>query len=145
MVNQITTLIGRPEAVVTIHGGMGREERKKAEEAFKQDVTVQVLIATDAAGEGINLQRAHLMVNYDLPVKAKLDQVVADRLDQSRLREPGTGQLRFIEVKGRIEGRKRLQSPKTKSWRHSINQTILSWHWCRFLRIRIFQKEMRLR
>ncbi|MBF2035524.1 MAG: DUF3883 domain-containing protein [Leptolyngbyaceae cyanobacterium T60_A2020_046] len=67
LVNQITTLIGRPEAVVTIHGGMGREERKKAEEAFKQDVTVQVLIATDAAGEGINLQRAHLMVNYDLP------------------------------------------------------------------------------
>jgi len=46
---------------------MGREERKKAEEAFKQDVAVQVLVATDAAGEGINLQRAHLMVNYDLP------------------------------------------------------------------------------
>ena len=67
LVSQITTLIGRSEAVVTIHGGMGREERKKAEEAFKQDVTVQVLIATDAAGEGINLQRAHLMVNYDLP------------------------------------------------------------------------------
>ena len=46
---------------------MGREDRKKAEEAFKQDKTVQVLVATDAAGEGINLQRAHLMVNYDLP------------------------------------------------------------------------------
>lgn len=30
-------------------------------------MTVQVLLATDAAGEGINLQRAHLMVNYDLP------------------------------------------------------------------------------
>ncbi len=67
LVSQITTLIGRSEAVVTIHGGMGREERKRAEEAFKQDVGVQVLIATDAAGEGINLQRAHLMVNYDLP------------------------------------------------------------------------------
>ncbi|GAB4324009.1 MAG: helicase-related protein [Leptolyngbyaceae cyanobacterium] len=67
LVHQITTLLGRPEAVVTIHGGMGREERKRSEEAFKQDVTVQVLIATDAAGEGINLQRAHLMVNYDLP------------------------------------------------------------------------------
>ena len=65
--HRITTLLGRPEAVVTIHGGMGREERKKAEEAFKQDVRVEVLIATDAAGEGINLQRAHLMVNYDLP------------------------------------------------------------------------------
>jgi hypothetical protein len=67
LVHQITTLLGRPEAVVTIHGGMGREERRRSEEAFKQDVTVQVLIATDAAGEGINLQRAHLMVNYDLP------------------------------------------------------------------------------
>ena len=29
--------------------------------------TCAVLVATDAAGEGINLQRAHLMVNYDLP------------------------------------------------------------------------------
>ncbi|AFZ48924.1 helicase-related protein [Dactylococcopsis salina] len=67
LTQRIGTLLGRPEAVVTIHGGMGREERKKAEEAFKQDVNVDVLIATDAAGEGINLQRAHLMVNYDLP------------------------------------------------------------------------------
>jgi superfamily II DNA or RNA helicase len=67
LTERISTLLGQPEAVVTIHGGIGREERKKAEQAFKQDVTVQVLIATDAAGEGINLQRAHLMVNYDLP------------------------------------------------------------------------------
>jgi superfamily II DNA or RNA helicase len=64
---KIKSLIGRSEAVVTIHGSMGREERKKAQEAFTQDKDVQVLIATDAAGEGINLQRAHLMVNYDLP------------------------------------------------------------------------------
>jgi superfamily II DNA or RNA helicase len=67
LADRIRTLIGRSEAVVMIHGGMGREQRKKAEESFKQDVTVQVLLATDAAGEGINLQRAHLMVNYDLP------------------------------------------------------------------------------
>lgn len=67
LTEKIKTLLGRNEAVVNIHGGMGREERKKAEEAFKQDVEVEVLIATDAAGEGINLQRAHLMVNYDLP------------------------------------------------------------------------------
>ena len=39
----------------------------KAQESFKHDPEVQVLLATDAAGEGINLQRAHLMVNYDLP------------------------------------------------------------------------------
>ncbi len=64
---RITTLLGRKEAVVMIHGGMGREDRMKAQESFKHDPEVQVLLATDAAGEGINLQRAHLMVNYDLP------------------------------------------------------------------------------
>ena len=64
---QIGTLLGRPQAVVLIHGGMGREERRKAQTSFLHDPDVQVLLATDAAGEGINLQRAHLMVNYDLP------------------------------------------------------------------------------
>ncbi|CAL8981584.1 RNA polymerase-associated protein RapA [Rhodoplanes serenus] len=64
---RITTLLGHQRAVVAIHGGMGREERMNAQEAFKHDPEVQVLLATDAAGEGINLQRAHLMVNYDLP------------------------------------------------------------------------------
>ena len=63
----VSTLLGRQEAVVVIHGGMSREERLKAQEAFLHDPEVQVLLATDAAGEGINLQRAHLMVNYDLP------------------------------------------------------------------------------
>ncbi len=60
-------MLGSAEAVQVIHGSMGREDRMKAQEAFKHDPAVQVLIATDAAGEGINLQRAHLMVNYDLP------------------------------------------------------------------------------
>ena len=63
----ITRLLGRSDAVSVIHGGLGREERRKAQERFLHDATVQVLLATDAAGEGINLQRAHLMVNYDLP------------------------------------------------------------------------------
>ncbi len=67
LLDRVTTLLGRKDAVVAVHGGMGREERTKAQEAFKHDPQVQVLIATDAAGEGVNLQRAHLMVNYDLP------------------------------------------------------------------------------
>jgi len=50
-----------------MHGSMRREERIKIQEAFKYQPDVQVLVATDAAGEGINLQVAHLMVNYDLP------------------------------------------------------------------------------
>jgi len=64
---RMKTLLGRDESVVVIHGSLGREERLKAQESFRFDPTVQVLLATDAAGEGINLQRAHLMVNYDLP------------------------------------------------------------------------------
>ena len=65
--DRIMSLLGREGSVVTIHGGVGREDRLKAQEAFRHDPQVQVLLATDAAGEGINLQRAHLMVNYDLP------------------------------------------------------------------------------
>lgn len=65
--DRIGSLIGKPEVVVSIHGGMGREDRQKAQSLFTQDRDVEVLVATDAAGEGINLQRAHLMVNYDLP------------------------------------------------------------------------------
>jgi superfamily II DNA or RNA helicase len=64
---KISTWLGRKSAVVVIHGGIGREDRLKAQESFRHDPEVQVLLATDAAGEGINLQRAHLMVNYDLP------------------------------------------------------------------------------
>jgi hypothetical protein len=64
---RIGTLLGQQGAVRVIHGGLDRATRKKAEEEFKHSPEVRVLLATDAAGEGINLQRAHLMVNYDLP------------------------------------------------------------------------------
>jgi SNF2 family DNA or RNA helicase len=67
LAERIRTMLGRAESVVTIHGGLSREERARAQESFSQDKDVQILVATDAAGEGINLQRAHLMVNYDLP------------------------------------------------------------------------------
>jgi len=67
LTGRIRNLLGRPEEVVVIHGGMAREQRRHVQEAFTQDKGVSVLVATDAAGEGINLQRAHLLVNYDLP------------------------------------------------------------------------------
>ena len=67
LADKIRTRLGRHEAVVEIHGGIGREDRRKVVEAFMHDKSVLVMVANDAAGEGINLQRAHLMVNYDLP------------------------------------------------------------------------------
>src|SRR3989454_1485625 len=51
--------------ISTIHGGMRLEERVKAESVFKNQT--QVMVATEAAGEGINLQFCHLMINYDIP------------------------------------------------------------------------------
>ena len=48
-----------------IHGGMNPHERKRAQEEFR--TSRQICVATEAAGEGINLQFCHLMVNYDLP------------------------------------------------------------------------------
>jgi SNF2 family DNA or RNA helicase len=71
LVRKLRTLLGpglgREDAIVSIHGGMPREQRRKIQEAFIHDKEVLILVATDAAGEGINLQRAHLMINYDLP------------------------------------------------------------------------------
>lgn len=65
--SKISSLLGRANSVITIHGGTRREDRKAAREQFTHDPDTVVLLATDAAGEGLNLQRAHLMVNYDLP------------------------------------------------------------------------------
>ncbi|MEI2713690.1 MAG: helicase-related protein [Nocardioides sp.] len=64
---RITSYLGRPEAVVAIHGGVRRSMRREITEEFTHNRGVRVLLATDAAGEGLNLQAAHLMVNYDLP------------------------------------------------------------------------------
>jgi superfamily II DNA or RNA helicase len=64
---KIRNLLGSEESVVLIHGGVHRDERRKIQELFRVDKRVRVLLATDAAGEGVNLQNANLMVNYDLP------------------------------------------------------------------------------
>ena len=67
LLNKLGELLGAAESVVTIHGGIPQAKRKIVQDRFSNDPKVQILVATDAAGEGINLQFAHLMVNYDLP------------------------------------------------------------------------------
>ncbi len=64
---RISSLLGRPEVVAAIHGGVGRADRRRITEEFTHNPDLEILLATDAAGEGLNLQVAHLMVNYDLP------------------------------------------------------------------------------
>lgn len=51
--------------VANIHGGMNLETRVLKEREFKD--STRIMVATEAAGEGINLQFCHYMVNYDLP------------------------------------------------------------------------------
>ena len=74
-------LIGRLEGlghagrIVSIHGGMAWPEREAAVERFREPDGARFLVATDAAGEGINLQFCRLMVNYDVPWNpARLEQ-----------------------------------------------------------------------
>jgi len=64
---RIAAELGRPEAVAVIHGGIKRHDRRAIQDRFRVDPAVRVLVATDAAGEGVNLQVANMMVNYDLP------------------------------------------------------------------------------
>lgn len=65
---KISDVLGnKKDAVIEIHGGTRREDRLKAQELFRQNADTIILLATDAAGEGVNLQVANLMVNYDLP------------------------------------------------------------------------------
>lgn len=64
---KVEARLGQPDTVAVIHGGVNREARRKVVERFMQDRDLLVLVANDAAGEGVNLQRGHLMVNYDLP------------------------------------------------------------------------------
>ncbi len=75
--------------VSTIHGGMRLEERVKAESVFKNQN--QVMVATEAAGEGINLQFCHLMINYDIPWNP-------NRLEQRMGRIHRYGQTREVYV-----------------------------------------------
>ena len=72
-----------------IHGGMDALSRKTAQTEFRREA--QICIATDAAGEGINLQFCHLMINYDMPWNPT-------RLEQRMGRIHRFGQEREVHV-----------------------------------------------
>ena len=76
-------------SVCTIHGGMKLEDRIRAEAVFRNEA--QVMVATEAAGEGINLQFCHLMINYDLPWNP-------NRLEQRMGRIHRYGQTKEVHI-----------------------------------------------
>jgi SNF2 family DNA or RNA helicase len=65
--DRLTELLGKATDVQVIHGAMSWSDRRRSQCRFIEEPSSSVLIATDAAGEGVNLQVAHLMVNYDVP------------------------------------------------------------------------------
>ena len=68
LARRIRDRTGETESVAVIHGSVPRDRRRATIASFNDDPAVRFLLANDAAGEGVNLQRgAHLMVNYDLP------------------------------------------------------------------------------
>ncbi len=73
-----------------IHGSMPMEERELAEKIFESKDT-NIMVATDAAGEGINLQFCHIMTNYDLPWNP-------NRIDQRIGRLHRYGQKRDVKA-----------------------------------------------
>lgn len=63
-----------------IHGGQDLDERKRALSHFKNEA--QILVATDAAGESLNMQFCHLIFNYDLPWNPMMIEQRIGRVDR---------------------------------------------------------------
>jgi hypothetical protein len=79
-------LEARGISVVTLNGSMDMEERGAAQDAFRK--SHRVLVSTDAGGEGLNLQFAHVIINYDIPWNPmRLEQRIGrvDRIGQSKI------------------------------------------------------------
>ncbi len=82
----LSEVLGRAGiAAVAVNGQMSIAERRDAQGEFREDA--RVLVSTDAGGEGVNLQFAHVVVNYDLPWSpTKIEQRIGrvDRIGQRR-------------------------------------------------------------
>jgi superfamily II DNA/RNA helicase len=98
-------LEARGYSTVSLNGSLGMDERQNVQQAFREKA--QVLISTDAGGEGLNLQFCHVIVNFDLPWNPmKLEQRIGrvDRIGQSKVVRAinfaldGTVELRVREV-----------------------------------------------
>ena len=89
--------LGYVDQVAVVHGGMPWREREEQVAHFRQPDGASFLIATDAAGEGINLQFCHLMVNYDIPWNPA-------RLEQRMGRIHRYGQKRDVRIVNLVAG-----------------------------------------
>lgn len=78
-------LEARGISVATLNGSMAMDERQRAQDAFRS--SSRVLVSTDAGGEGLNLQFAHVIINLDIPWNPmRLEQRIGrvDRIGQPK-------------------------------------------------------------
>ena len=99
----VAYLVGRLEALgyvgetAQIHGGMAWQEREEQVERFRDPGGARFMVATDAAGEGINLQFCRLMANYDIPWNPA-------RLEQRMGRIHRYGQKNAVQIVNLVAG-----------------------------------------
>jgi superfamily II DNA or RNA helicase len=95
--------LGEKWTVHLFHGQLKPDQKDNAVHGFKIGVGPQVLVSTEAGGEGRNFQFCHYLVNYDLPWNPmKVEQRIG-RLDRIGQSEPVS--IFNFHVKGTIEGR----------------------------------------
>ena len=85
------------------HGQLDPLQKDNAIEAFRVGTGPQILVSTEAGGEGRNFQFAHILVNYDLPWNPMRVEQRIGRVDRIGQEHPVT--IFNFHVRGTIEGR----------------------------------------
>ena len=90
--------LGHAGSIAHVHGGMAWQEREAQVERFRDPAGARYMVATDAAGEGINLQFCRMMANYDIPWNPA-------RLEQRMGRVHRYGQKRSVQIVNLVAGK----------------------------------------
>jgi len=92
--------LGSPDRLMTIYGGMASEERERIKAAFQADPAespVRILLATDAASEGINLQNhCWQLIHYEIPWNPNRMEQRNGRVDRHGQKHPEVHVYHFV-------------------------------------------------
>ena len=89
--------------VNVFHGQMNPQDKDSTVERFRNDRGPQILISTEAGGEGRNFQFCHILVNYDLPWNPMRVEQRIGRVD--RIGQKSAVSIFNLWVKGTVEER----------------------------------------
>lgn len=141
-------LVNRDYTVTILNGGMSIDERNAAMQEFK--TSTSIFISTDAGGEGLNLQFANIIINYDLPWNPmKIEQRCGrvDRIGQQRdvhiynfiVGETVENRVRdVLEEKLSVilkeMGVDKYSDVLTAKWQKRLHRCVYALHWSCFIR-----------